>query len=125
MRKTEREKYRKKLLDAKARLTGTVEGMRREALEQDESAPSDDHMADHGSAQYDSDLTLTIVEDQQETIQQIDEALDRVDAGTYGKCEACKETIAKARLDALPQAKYCVDCQERIDEGDLEIDDVE
>ena len=122
MRKNEREKYRQKLLDHKARLTGTVEGMRREALEQDESAPSADHMADHGSAQYDSDLTLTLVEDQQETIQQIEEALDRIEAGSYGKCDACKEPIAKARLQALPQAKYCVDCQERLDDGDLELD---
>ena len=82
-------------------------------------------MADHGSAQYDSDLTLTLVEDQQETIQQIDEALDRIDAGSYGKCEPCGEQIAKARLEALPQAKYCVDCQERIDDGDLTIEDPE
>jgi DnaK suppressor protein len=120
MKKPNREKYRKRLLDIKARLTGTVEGMRREALEKDEMAPSDDHMADHGTTMYDQDLTLTLVEDQQETIQQIDEALGRIDAGTYGACDHCEVPIAKARLDALPHAKLCLECQERLEEhGEL------
>ena len=116
MRKTDRERYKKKLIEWKFRFTGTVEGMRREALEQDEAAPSDAHMADHGTAQYAQDLTLTLVEDQQETIQAIDEALARVESTDYGKCDGCKEPIAKARLDALPHAKLCVDCQERLEE---------
>lgn len=116
MRKTERDKYRRRLREWKSRLTGTVEGMRREALEQDEAAPSDDSMADHGTAQYDQDLTLTLVEDQQETIQAIDEALARVESTDYGKCDGCKAPIAKARLDALPHAKLCVDCQELLEE---------
>lgn len=129
MRKTERDKYRKLLLGLKVRLSGTVEGMRKEALEVDDSAPSDDHMADHGSAQYDQDVTLSIVESEQERIRDIDEALERIEAGSYGNCEGCKDEdgnpkknrdIPRARLEALPYTKYCVDCQERLEElGEL------
>jgi len=130
MRKTEREKYRKMLLDLKARLTGTVEGMRREALEADEAAPSDDHMADHGSAMYDQDLTLTLVEGEQERIRQIDGALQRVEEATFGKCAGCADDVGvcgekggdipKARLDALPWTRFCVAHQEKLEElGEL------
>ncbi len=126
MRKTEREKYRKKLLGLKARLSGTAESMRREALEKDESAPSDDHMADHGTTLYDQDLTLSLVENKQELIRQIDEALGRVEDGTFGRCEGCVEDVGvcgrkggeipKPRLEALPWTRFCLDHQERLEE---------
>lgn len=45
------------------------------------------------------------------TIQQISGALDRVDAGTYGRCARCGEAIAPARLEAVPHASACIDCQ--------------
>ena len=42
----------------------------------------------------------------------VEEALDRLDAGDYGICQACEEPIAEKRLRALPWARYCVTCQD-------------
>ena len=114
MRKNDVEKYRKALLVLKGRLTGIVTGMRKEALEK-EDAPSVDHLADHGTDHFDQDLTLALVENEQGTIQAIDDALERLDQGGYGLCEGCSKPIPKARLDALPHARFCLNCQEAAD----------
>ena len=55
-------------------------------------------------------------------LRQIQEALDRLQLGEYGTCLACAETIPAKRLHALPWAKYCVTCQEKIADGSLEVD---
>ena len=111
MKKADIEKYRKALLSLKSRLSGTVTGMRKEALEKDD-APSVDHLADHGTDHFDQDLTLALLENEQETIQAIDEALGRLEDGSYGSCESCAKPISKARLDAIPHARLCLACQE-------------
>lgn len=53
-------------------------------------------------------------------LRQIQEALDRLQLGEYGICLACEEAIPAKRLQALPWAKYCVPCQEKIGDGFLE-----
>ena len=53
-------------------------------------------------------------------LRQIQEALDRLQLGDYGICLSCEEAIPPKRLQALPWAKYCVRCQERIGDGLLE-----
>jgi DnaK suppressor protein len=45
-----------------------------------------------------------------ETLQEIEDALDKFAAGTYGQCESCGKTIAKARLEAMPAARLCIEC---------------
>lgn len=59
----------------------------------------------------DMDVALIVMES--ETLRRIDEALLRLEEGTYGICAACEETIAEARLKALPFATLCRECQER------------
>lgn len=114
MKKADSEKYRKVLITLKDKLSGTARGMRREALEKDD-VPSIDHLADHGTDHFDQDLTLSLLENEQEAIQAIDEALARLDHGTFGTCESCSKPIAKARLEALPHARFCLACQEELD----------
>ena len=58
------------------------------------------------------DLELALVQMKLETLRQIDAALDRLDAGRYGRCAECGEEIAASRLKALPFAVRCLDCQE-------------
>ena len=53
-------------------------------------------------------------------LRQVDEALDRIEAGDYGVCQRCEEAIPAKRLDAVPWAKYCVRCQERVGEASRE-----
>ncbi len=52
---------------------------------------------------------------------QIEEALERLERGGYGTCEGCQEPIPARRLDAMPWALYCVDCQHRLDENPEEV----
>jgi DnaK suppressor protein len=63
----------------------------------------------------DMDVALMVMES--ETLRRIDEALQRLEEGTYGICAECDQTIAEARLKALPFATLCRDCQEREEEG--------
>lgn len=64
----------------------------------------------------DMDVALIVMES--ETLRRIDEALARLEEGSYGICASCEETIAEARLQALPFATLCRDCQEREEEED-------
>lgn len=61
------------------------------------------------------DLDLILNEHQKRTIDQIDEALERIDEGTYGECEECGVKIPKGRLRIRPFAKLCVECQEKVE----------
>jgi RNA polymerase-binding transcription factor DksA len=68
------------------------------------------HMADIGTENYDQEFTLSLIENEQDTLLQINDALGRIDAGTYGRCEECEDMIAKPRLQALPYTKHCIKC---------------
>ena len=59
------------------------------------------------------DISLRQLSIHRETLLKIDEALRKIDEGTYGKCEDCGEDISMERLKVLPFAIYCVDCQEK------------
>ncbi len=63
------------------------------------------HLADVGTDNFDQEFTLSMIENEQETLDQIEEALGRIDAGTFGKCEECGGTVAKPRLQALPYTR--------------------
>jgi RNA polymerase-binding protein DksA len=68
------------------------------------------HLADLGSHSFEEELTLSLVENEERLIEEINAALERIDQGVYGCCEACRQDIAKARLRAVPYARHCVRC---------------
>ena len=70
------------------------------------------HMADMASDATDAEFNLSLAENEQDLLKDIDEALKRVEAGTYGICEKYNEPIPKERLKAIPWAKYSVKAQE-------------
>lgn len=108
--------FRKALLLLHARLRGDVVQMTDEALNRGgergvgnlSSTPI--HMADLGSDNYDQEFTLGLIENDQLTLDEIRAALERLEVGTFGRCDACHKAIAKARLQALPYTKYCIEC---------------
>src|SRR3954451_18951174 len=108
--------YRESLLDLQARLRGDLDQMTDEALRRGQADSSGNlsnvplHMADVGTENYDQEFTLSLIENEQDTLGQIHDALGRVDAGTYGRCEECSEMIAKPRLQALPYTRHCIEC---------------
>lgn len=69
------------------------------------------HQADAGSDAYDRDFALSILSQEQNSLYEIDEALKRIDDGTYGICEISNKQILRARLEARPFTRYTVECQ--------------
>ncbi len=67
------------------------------------------HMADIGSDNYEQEFTLGLIENDHQLLQEIDEALNRINSGTYGICLATGKNISKSRLKHKPWAKYCIE----------------
>lgn len=73
------------------------------------------HMADAGTDNFDREFALSLVSNEQEALYEIEEALKRLETGTYGVCEMCEKLIRKERLDAVPFARFCVQCQSGVE----------
>jgi RNA polymerase-binding transcription factor DksA len=73
------------------------------------------HLGDMGTEEYLYDLNATLLANEQYIVSEAREALRRIDQGTYGRCESCGESIAKARLEAIPFTRLCVKCAEKND----------
>lgn len=73
------------------------------------------HQADAGSDAYDKDFALSLLSQEQDALYEIEEALKRVDNGTYGTCEMSGKPIPHPRLEALPFARFTVQCQTEIE----------
>jgi DnaK suppressor protein len=77
----------------------------------------DDDPADAGSASFERETAQSLSRHTRKLLEQIDDALRRMDAGTYGVCERCGERIEPERLEALPYAQLCMDCKRRDETG--------
>ncbi len=77
-----------------------------------EIAPNDEE-ADLGTEMFEREKAVSIVESIEGRIGEVEDALRRVDDGTFGRCEACEEPIKAARLKARPETRYCLDHQEQ------------
>jgi RNA polymerase-binding transcription factor DksA len=103
---------RDSLLDAMA---GVAKDNLRSRAEGSEASAFGMHQADAGSDAYDRDFALSLLSQEQDALYEIDEALKRVELGTYGTCEMSGKAIAHARLEALPFARYTVECQSQLE----------
>ncbi len=127
MKAAELAQYKRILLDLRKKLVGNVTFMEDEALGKSRQDASGDlsnvpiHMADVGTDNYDRDLTIGLIQNGEEELKAIDNALERIGDKTYGSCEECGKKISKARLSALPYVKNCIECQRlEEEEGDAE-----
>ena len=75
--------------------------------------------ADRAANSVDRDLAVDVAARETKALQDIDEALAKIQAGTYGSCEECGVTIGMKRLEYLPNAQFCIDCQEKLEEQGL------
>lgn len=73
------------------------------------------HLADVATDNYERDFNLSLVSNERKTVMNIDAALKRINDKTYGICELCKKNIGKNRLDAIPHARYCRKCKEKLE----------
>ncbi len=115
MRARDREKFKTLLVERRRRLTGSLSSMAEEALKTHGSGQGVDEIADMGSDQYEQELTLGLMATERVQVQAIDQALDRIEDGTYGKCLGCKAAIPVPRLTAVPAAEYCIECQSHVE----------
>ena len=118
MKKTEAAPYRQQLLTLRARLRGDVSALADSALRKTRSESSGDlssmpiHMADVGTDNFEQEFTLSLMEHDGATLEQIEAALERIEDGAYGVCIGCDAKIPKTRLNVLPYTPYCVKCAE-------------
>lgn len=78
------------------------------------------HMADLGTDNYEQEFALGLMDSERKILHEIDDALNRVEEGTYGICDGTGEPIPRARLEAQPWARYCVEYARMIEEGRVE-----
>ena len=125
MRAKELEQFKQLLLEKRRLLVGDVSALERAALQQNRQDASGDlskmplDMADIGSDNYEQEFTLGLIETEQATLREIDEALERIESRQYGTCLACGRPIAKARLKAKPHATLCIECRRQEEKGAL------
>jgi RNA polymerase-binding transcription factor DksA len=81
------------------------------------TAAGDQHIADHASDLVDLELDQSLGENADNVVAEIDEALARLDAGTYGTCAICGDAIPEERLDAVPYATLCLNDKRRQEQG--------
>jgi RNA polymerase-binding transcription factor DksA len=84
-------------------------------LERTEASPLGIHPADAGSDAYDRDFALNLLSHAQDGLYEIDQALRRIEFGTYGICEMSGKPIPHERLEAIPYARFTVECQSQIE----------
>jgi DnaK suppressor protein len=124
LKKSELSEFKKALLALQARIRGDVQQLTREALDRNDGggdSKSPTHIAELGTQTFEQDFSLRVAESDQDVLAEIDAALKRIDAGTFGSCQAClelgkslaKSVIPKTRLKAIPYARNCVDCERK------------
>lgn len=104
---------KQKLQERRSELVQDTQGW---SNEDDVGSASGDE-GDLASAATTADITFSTRAREVELLGAIDEAIEKIEKGTYGKCIECEEQIPVARLEALPFAELCIDCQEKVDEG--------
>lgn len=108
--KAELEGFRKLLMEKRREILGDVGSMESEAFRnQDNHSSSPMHMADVGTDNFEQEFTLGLIQSERELLKEIQEALNRIDDGSFGICVATGKPIGKARLEAKPWAKYCIE----------------
>lgn len=112
-------KQQEKLLQLRDAMLDSMMGVAKDNLrtraEGSEASAFGMHQADAGSDAYDRDFALSLLSQEQDALYEIEEALKRIELGTYGVCEMSNKPIAHARLEALPFARFTVECQSQIE----------
>ena len=111
--KPELKKFRELLLSKRDNLVGDLRSMESQALHGSGQDSSANHMADFGSDNYEQEFTLGLIENDEQVVNEINDALARIDNGQYGLCQECGQEVPIPRLEAIPWTNFCVRCQEQ------------
>ena len=117
------EYFKQILLHKRREIINNVNEMEGEALKQSRLDASGDlssmpiHMADIGTDNYEQEFALGLMDSERKLLREIDDALQRIEDKTYGICDGTGKPIRKARLEAQPWARYCVDYARMLEQG--------
>jgi RNA polymerase-binding transcription factor DksA len=106
-------RWKELLITLRHRLLSEGSHLEEEGLKALEQEVSVDHMADFGSDSSEQETTLQLIESNSISLRDVDDALKRIEAKTYGLCEDCEALIPPARLAVIPHARLCISCQSK------------
>jgi DnaK suppressor protein len=125
MTKAEMQTAQQRLLGMKRRIAGQLSKLEEQALRGAGGEPSGNlsnvplHLADLASDNYEEEVALGLIENEDQVLTEINDALARIEKETYGRCEKCGRDIPKGRLDTIPYARYCVEDAQKNPGSDL------
>ena len=117
--KKEMVEFKKIILKRKDEVNSEIKHISEDTLKKSPKEASGDisgysyHMADVATDNYDREFSLGLASNDRKSLYDLEDALKRIEDGTFGVCETCNSLISKARLRAVPQARLCVKCQEK------------
>jgi RNA polymerase-binding transcription factor DksA len=121
MTETSLEDYRKQLVEAADRLSRELLHLEAEAIQPSGGEASGGlsdtptHPGDLGSREFEEEVTLGLVAQEERLLAEVQAALERVERGDFGRCEGCQTTINRTRLRALPYARHCLACARKLE----------
>jgi len=116
------EHFRTRLLDERKRVVDAIDNIHSEnpgslGDETEEPLFQDNHLGDIATATFDREMASTLEDNSTHVLGEIDAALARIDAGTFGTCQACGGPVGDERLEALPWATLCIEDKRKQERG--------
>jgi RNA polymerase-binding protein DksA len=115
------DRYRDILMEERGRVATAMnrlhEGNSTSFEDETEEETYDNHLADSATATLNREIDYTLEENAEHVLSAIDDALRRIEDGTFGTCGRCGQAIAEERLDAIPYANRCIDCKRLEERG--------
>lgn len=117
--KKELEYFKKIIFKIKEKILDEIKRISEDTLKKSQKDAAGDisgytyHMADVASDTYDREFSLGLASNERQSLYELDDALKKIEEGTFGICEECKSLISRTRLKVVPFARLCVRCQEK------------
>lgn len=117
------EHFKQTLLEKRKEIVSNVNEIQDEALKKSRQDAAGDlssmpiHMADIGTDNYEQEFALGLMDSERKLLREVDDSLQRIEEKTYGICEVTGKPINKARLEAKPWARYCVEYARKLEQG--------
>jgi DnaK suppressor protein len=118
MDKKKLESFKKRLEERQQNLRKTVSRTEEDGRIADQDSAQD--IADRAASSYTKEFLFSQSNNERQLLQMVETALQRIREGAFGECVACENEINAKRLEAVPWTRYCIECQEKLENGQLE-----
>ena len=118
MDKRKLDQFKKRLEERQTQLKRNVSRTEQDGRSADEGTAQD--IADRAASSYNKEFLFHQSSNERQTLQMVEGALNRIREGTFGECISCGNEINAKRLEAVPWTRYCIECQEKLEKGQLE-----